>query len=204
MQPWSNFFRRGILFSGLAAAFLLAACGETKPPYQPTTPSFSATPVWSIAAGRIDIVEAPTVKAPDPGIAIRLAATPVDIARAWPPRRLRVNLGNTGRVVYTIERAEATERYLRTRGGVTGFFARDPEVEFTVAFAVSLNAYNAAGASLGVANADALASGTLAEGEDEDKRRQLWARLLNDATQRLDQELQKQAPVGLARVIQRN
>jgi hypothetical protein len=204
MQPWTNFFRRGILFSGLTAALLLAACGETKPPYQPTAPTFNAAPVWSIAAGRVDIVEAPTVKTLDSGVAIRLAATPVDIARAWPPRRLRVNPGNGARVVYTIKQADATERYLRTRGGVTGFFARDPEVEFTVTFAVSLNAYNAAGASLGAANADAFASGTLAEGEDEDKRRQLWARLLNVAAQRLDQELQKQVPVGLARVIQRN
>jgi len=180
----------------LAATLFLAGCA-TAPPYRPTAPSFEGPPVFRVSANRIEVETASTVQSPDPAVGARLAAMPEDVARSWPARRLRADPGAGGSLVFTVEKAEATERYLQPKTGITALFTKNPEAEFAVAFAVSLRQFDASGAHRGSARAESLVKGTLPEGADEDDRRKVWERIFKDAAARLDQELIKQTPVGL-------
>lgn len=203
MRRFQSFSRRAALISA-AASLALAACADAPLVYLPSAPTFEGPPVWQMAADQIRIVEGPDVKAPDPAVSARLAATPAEVARRLAKQRLRADPGARGEVVFTIERAEATEEYLPRKSGVTAIFTKDPEAKLNVAFAVSIDAFDPTGAPRGTARAEASASSTLLEGADEDERRKLWERLLNDAAMRLDAELQKQVPVGLGAVARIN
>ena len=201
-RPWKEFSRRRLLLSaGLLLATSLAACADAPPPYRPAAPEFAGPPQWLTPAERIEVEFAPGLTPPAPSVAARLAATPADVAAAWPKRRLIPDPSSTGLVVYTIERAEAVETLLPRKSGVTALFTRDPEAEFKVSFAVALAIFDASGAKRGGASAEASASATLAEGADERERRELWNRLLGQAAANLDQELQRQAPAGLPGLI---
>ncbi len=202
IRLWTTFSRRVPVRSALAAtalatALILAACANQPSAYQPTAPAFAGAPVWRIPAERIDVETAPGVEQPAPAVAARLAALPGDVVRTWPKNRLETDPSSRGLAVYTIERAEASERYLPRKKGVTAAFTNNPEAEFTVAFAVNLQLFQGNGAGLGGARAEARVTATLPESADEDDRRKLWERLMKDAAARLDSELQKQIAVGL-------
>ena len=191
------FFRGPARHSAIVGlALTLAGCAAT-PAYQPTAPRFDGPPVWQVAADRIEIKTAPGVMPPDGAVAARLAAQPADVARGWAKSRLKADPGASGTVIYMVEKAEAIERYLQREKGVTALFVKNTEAEFTVAFAVNLTQFDASGVRRGGARAESQVIGQLKEGSDEDDRRKLWERLLIDAADRLDQELQKQAPTGL-------
>lgn len=201
-RRWRSFSRRAALASaalGLAAA--LAGCAAAPPPYRPAAPDFGGQPVWRAPAERVEVERAPGLAEPEPAVRSRLAASPAAIAAKWPERRLKADPGASGLIVFTIERAEASERYLPRKQGVTALFTRDPEAEFTVAFAASVALFDGGGAKRGSARADARASATLPEGADERERRELWNRLLGDAAAKLDAELQKHVPDGVPGLV---
>jgi len=200
MRPWIGFSaattRSARLAAGVAIALALAGC-TTAPAYLPTAPRFEGTPVWQVAADRIEIEVAPEVTPPEPAVAARLAEPPLATAKRWPAARLRTSPGARGTVVYRIERAEATERYLPRKSGVTATFANNAEAELTVAFTVAISETDALGTRRGTARAEASVTGTLREKADEDDHRKLWERLMRDAAERLDKELQAQVPNAL-------
>ncbi len=207
MRPWMRFseatMNRRTAVGALAVAAILGLGGCASDPVYIVEPyEYAETPVWQVRAGEIRVVEAPGLAAPDPAIAARLAEPPAKTAGRWTAARLRTESDSLGSVVFTIEEASASERILRTRGGVTGLVTRDPESELTVAYAVDVQAYGPDGGRLGGAKAQSSASSTLREGQDEDDRRRLWTRLVKEATDRLDKELQRQVATGLAPVLQ--
>lgn len=204
MRPWIRFSQAAKLSLAAAAALALSACAAEQPPYRPAAPTFSGAPVWRVAAERVEIQEAADLQPTAPAVLARLAADPKDVARAWPAARLKTDPASRGLIVYSIDRAEAVERYLPRKTGVTATFTKNPEAEFTVAFAVTVTALGSDGAERGTARAEASATSTLNEGTDEDERRMLWERLMKTAAAKLDAELQKQIPVGLKTIIRAN
>lgn len=182
--------------AALALAVGLAGCASA-PAYQPGAPTFDGGPVWRAPAGQIEIITSPEVGKPETRIMTRLAAAPEDVARSWPDSRLRTDTSQNGAIIFTIEKASATERFLPRKSGVTAAFTRDPESELEVAYAVSLALFNGKGEKRGSARAESRAASTLAEGSDEDDRRKLWDRLMREAAAKLDAELKRQVPAGL-------
>lgn len=202
MRPWIAFCRRAVVLSAIATvALTVAACEKAPLPFTAKAPAFEGPPVWRVAADSIEIEQTPNVVAPGPAVAARLVVLPVDVARAWPRQRLRADPGARGVLVYTIERADASERQLPREKGLTALFRNSPEAEFTVAFAVNLNLFDATGARRGSARAESRATASFRENADETDRRRLWAKLMQEAAARLDAELQKQAPIGLKGMI---
>lgn len=197
-RRWTAFSRRTVLHSAaVALALAVAGCADSKAPFKPEPIAFDGAPVWRAPADRIEIEQTPNVAAPGPAVAARLATLPVDVMRAWPKQRLRADPGARGVLVYTIERAEASERYLEPKKGVTSWFISGPEAEFTVALAAHVNLFDATGGRRGSARAEATSVGELKENADETERRRLWDRLMREAAGRLDRELQKHLPTGL-------
>ncbi len=204
MRPWTNFCQTAATLSLAVLALALAGCAAEAPPYRPSAPTFAGAPVWRVAADRVEVQEADDLKPTEPPVLARLAADPKDVARAWPKARFRTDPASRGLIVYRIDRAEAVERYLPRKTGVTAAFTKNPEAEFTVAFAVTVTALGSDGAERGTARAEASATSTLNEGTDEDERRRIWERLMRNAAAKLDAELQKQVPVGLKSIIRPN
>jgi len=199
MRPW-------LISRRLASAFLLAAAlagCQTTEPFRATAPVFEPPPVWTVAADRIETEIAPGADAVDPEAAVRLGASPLETALAWPMARLRPDPAARGRVVYRVEKATATRETLETTSGVAGAFRRDPEFRLSVAFAVSLASYGGDGSETGGATAQASASRTVREGANEEDRRKAWDAVLREAARELDEQLIRQTPTGLARAIQR-
>jgi hypothetical protein len=196
-QLLRQFSKRTGLTNMLAGAALALAACATAPAYSPTAPTFDPPPSYTLAAGVIAVVIGPNVEDPKPGVAIRLATTPKAVVADWARSRLVADLGSTGRAELLVEEASATETALETRGGVTGVFTRDPKLDFKVAFAVTLNLFDGAGRPAGSARATSSASATFAEGQDEDQRRRIWERLLKQAAERMDAEMQAQLQSGL-------
>lgn len=182
--------------AALALAVGLAGCASA-PAYQPGAPTFDGGPVWRAPASQIEVVTSPEVGRPETQIMTRLAAAPEDVARSWPDSRLRTDTSQNGALIFTIEKASATERFLPRKSGVTAAFTRDPESELEVAYAVSLALFDGKGQKRGSARAESRASSTLAEGSDEDDRRKLWDKLMRLAAAKLDDELKRQVPAGL-------
>ena len=210
MQPLMRFSaairpdRKSGLGVWLAAglALTLAACTAPKASYEPERVTFSETPAWRLAADQIVIKEGPGVSPPDSAVAIRIAEAPVAIIRRWAETRLRTDPASRGTVTVLIERAEASEKFLQKPRGVTAAFADNNEAEVTVAFAVVITATDSSGASSGEARADASIVSTRKESADEDEKRKQLDRMLRDAASRLDVELNKRIPTGLAPFLQ--
>lgn len=203
MRPLRNFSRRETWLKGALAAMALAlASCASEPAFQPGAPTFDGPPVWRVPASEITVQTSPEVGSPESQVLTRLAASPEEVARRWPASRLRADPSRNGAVVYTVEKASAVEKLLPRKSGVTAAFTRDPESELEIAYAVSIALFDGKGEKRGSARAESSAKSTLAEGSDEDDRRKLWDRLMREAANRLDAELQRQVPTGLPGVEQ--
>jgi len=198
MRLSNSFLQRATALRGavLALAVGLAGCASA-PAFQPGAPTFDGAPVWRVPASQIEVQTSPEVGKPETQILTRLAIAPEDVARSWPASRLRTDSSQNGAIVFTIEKASATERILPRKTGVTAAFTRDAESVLEVAYAVSLALFDGKGQKQGGARAEARASSTFVEGSDEDDRRKLWDRLMREAAAKLDAELQRQVPEGL-------
>jgi hypothetical protein len=205
LQPNRGARRRAFLGAGIVAgiAFGVAACTAPVAPYQPAKVTFAEAPVWRLAADQIVIKEGPGVAPPDAAVAIRIAEPPTEIIRRWAATRLRTDSASRGTVTVLIERAEASERFLQKPRGVTAALTDNAEAEVTVAFAVVISATDSSGASTGEVRADASIVSTRNESADEDAKRQQFDRMLRDAAARLDAELNKRIPAGLAPFLQK-
>lgn len=192
--------RRALLAAGLALA--VTACTAPVAPYEPGKVTFAESPVWNLSADQIVIKEGPGVTPPDSAVAIRIAEPPTKIIRRWVAARLRPDPASRGTITVLIERAEASEKFLEKPRGVTATFTDNAEAEVTVAFAVLITATDPSGARTGEVRADASLVSTRKESADEDEKRKQLDRMLRDVTARLDAELNKRIPNGLAPFLQ--
>lgn len=206
MQPLMRFsakarLNRRVVLAALAG-LTLGACTAAQPGYQPKKVVFADQPVWRMAADEILVENGPDVTSPDSAVSVRIAEPPVAILKRWVAMRLSPDSASRGSVTVTIERAEASEKYVPKPKGVTAAFTDNIEAELTVAFAVVITAKDPSGQKTGEVRADASIISNRLESVDEDAKRRQWERILQDVATRLDAELNKRIPNGLAPFLQ--
>lgn len=171
------------------AVVLIAACATPeRPEFSPI--AFDREPPIRLDVDEIEVVDRRPDQPPENAIGDRFQTPPWEAARIWAYDRLQAERTSRRKAVFAIERAEAVETAVPTRGGIRGAFTDEQSRRYTVTIGVRLSIVSPQGDRLGFAAGSAERSTTAPQSLTYNQRRQLWHRLTRETMQALAAELE--------------
>lgn len=179
-----------ILFSVLLALSLVA-CTNTPPAPPPFTISFADKPAYTLAVGKIDIVEEYKSSFKYPNVEHLFTVNPAESVRIWARDRLREGGGENFAEIVILD-ASVIEKPLPLNKGIKGAFTNEQAESYDANLAVEVKIFKpgkaipSAKISVNVSK-----STTVAENATVADREKLFNDIITDMAKSLDAQLEQ-------------
>ena len=185
----------------VAAALLLAACGEAPPPTRFPQLTYAHHGAFALDVSQIEIVDAFQSPLRPPNVEHLMPVKPAAVARQWAKDRLK-QAGSSGRrAVFTIENAAVTETTLQRQSGLRGAVTIDQSERYDAMLAVRLEIFDIAGRRVGQVEANAERSRSVPEDITLDAREKVWFSITESLANDLNAELDRAIPQFLGQYL---
>jgi hypothetical protein len=188
-------FRRSIAAVLIVTLGALAGCNTppTREPFPKLT--YAHLPPYRLAVGHVEIVNAYRPPMTAPNVEQNFPVSPGATAVQWGRDRLQ-SVGGSGRAVYTVLRADATETHLAgdQGSGLFGDFTIPQSERYDLNITVRLEIIDAGGRVAGSVYATATRSRTVAADATLNDRERVWFNMTEQAMADLNASLEKSIP----------
>jgi hypothetical protein len=169
--------------------FLLSACASPPEPAVPTDITFAVNTVLNVDATSIDVRFASAAPKDYPHVGHRSPVTFEAAFRKWAQARFQLT-GNTASALRVIfSKGEITEELLPVKTGFSGSFKKEQAAKYEARLGVELELVDPNGKVLASASGEARNTHTVPEDATENDKRIVWAGMIAQAFDSLDQEL---------------
>lgn len=176
----------------VAAAVLFAAVPVLPSPsvaQGPVAMAFAERMVVPVDVTTIEVVNGDTSPTTYPYVGSR-APIPYDqAARAWAAQRFNATGSSVNSMRITLKRGTITEKLLPISKGISGWFKKEQNAEYTGALEVGVEIVGPDGKTLAVADAKSWASETVREDATSTDREAAWMSVIKKTFDNMDQEL---------------
>jgi hypothetical protein len=182
------------LMVAVAAALVVGACQNAKPPMQKLPEiSFANLRPFQLDVGQLEIVSEFVTPGRSPHVEHLMPVSPEGAAQRWAQDRLKP-VGRVGSARVVIKDAKVVEVPLAIDKGLAGAFKKEQEIRYDAALSVAVQILDARGMVQGETVAQATRSRTVAEGITLNER----DRVLYDISESLVKDIDQQ----MAQLIQ--
>jgi hypothetical protein len=190
-----------LLLGPLLAVAALTGCTKPAPPSaQFADITFQQFPRFSFAVGRIEIVREYVPPGSPPHVDHQFPVPPLQMAERWARDRL-VATGGPGELRYVIKRASVVETQLPRTTGIRGAFTNDQTQRYEAVVEVEIEVRNERGYRDGIVTARAERRQTVLEDVSLAERERIWFTMTEALGRDLNQEIERNVQVGLARFL---
>ena len=181
------------LFRPLAVAALLVAAVPAMPHLAlaqgPVAMAFADSTIVPVDVTTIEVVNADTSPTTYPYVGSR-APIPYDQAmRAWAAQRFTATGASVNSMRVTLKRGAITEKLLPISKGISGWFKKEQNAEYTGALEVDVAIVGPDGKTIAVADGKSWASETVREDATSTDREAAWMSVIKKTFDNMDQEL---------------
>ncbi len=177
----------------VAAAFvagaLVSACGSSPAPKVPTQVSFASNAVVNVDATSMDVNFAGAPSRDYPHVGHRSPVSFEAAAKSWADKRFDLTGNTPSALRVTIKEGDLVEELLPVKTGLGGAFKKEQAAKYEATLEVELQIVDAGGKVVASASGKSWNTHTVPEDATETDKQIVWAGMVKQAFDSLDQEL---------------